>query len=301
MSDLGYGCRLVRRGAELRRSRSVRLVALAAATVLVPLVAIDASQASAGGGPSTSPLPVAAKHAVQGSPALVPGASQTITFSEFPVGTSISTQYRPQGVDFGGDAPFISTDGANPTSPVLSGTPTFQGAVRGTFVTADGTARTVNGFSLDVGYIDDPGAVVVTVLDAGGQTLQTIPVVQTGIVTVPVSMDGIGGFRVASDGSEGAGFAIDNVTFPGLFPCPTAGQHTGVVLPEIEIPAAANKPFTLEYGELPLTFDRIATAPSALCTVQSGEGVLPVNLIVLGFTQHVADSIATATVSFLPG
>lgn len=51
------------------------------------------------------------------------GASAVITFSEFAVGTSISTQYQNIGITFGGSGPFITTDGANPTSPVLSGTP----------------------------------------------------------------------------------------------------------------------------------------------------------------------------------
>ena len=47
----------------------------------------------------------------------------TITFSEYPLDTAISNQYASQGIIFGGDSPFISTDSANPTSPVLSGTP----------------------------------------------------------------------------------------------------------------------------------------------------------------------------------
>ena len=46
-----------------------------------------------------------------------------ITFSEFATGTRITDQYIDKGIIFGGDSPFISPDGANPTSPVLAGSP----------------------------------------------------------------------------------------------------------------------------------------------------------------------------------
>src|SRR5689334_14810164 len=44
----------------------------------------------------------------------------TITFSEFPEGTSITNQYQSSGIIFGGDSPFVTGDSSNPTSPVLS-------------------------------------------------------------------------------------------------------------------------------------------------------------------------------------
>src|SRR5689334_14835306 len=66
-------------------------------------------------------------------PAPLPG-DVTLTFSEFAVGTAITNQYQPQGILFGGDSPFITNDSASPTSPVLSGTPAFQGAIEGSFV-----------------------------------------------------------------------------------------------------------------------------------------------------------------------
>src|SRR3954453_21929853 len=52
----------------------------------------------------------------------------TLTFSEFPVGTVITTQYAAQGVLFSGltgNAPIIANDGAMPDSPVLSPNPPF--------------------------------------------------------------------------------------------------------------------------------------------------------------------------------
>ena len=59
---------------------------------------------------------------------------QAITFSEYPLDTLISDQYAEQGIIFGGDNPFITSDGANPTSPVLSGSPQFEGTIEGNFV-----------------------------------------------------------------------------------------------------------------------------------------------------------------------
>jgi lysophospholipase L1-like esterase len=139
-------------------------------------------------------------------------AGPVITFDEFPLETAITDQYQPQGIIFGGDTPFITTDGANPSSPVLSGTPLFQGAIRGTFVSPSGAPATADAFTLDVGYIDTPGAVTVTAYDAGGAVLQAVPITDTGIVTVPVTQPGSAAFGVASDGAESAGFAIDNVS-----------------------------------------------------------------------------------------
>ncbi|MBM9508722.1 IPT/TIG domain-containing protein [Actinacidiphila acididurans] len=138
-----------------------------------------------------------------------------ITFSELAYGTSVSDQYAPAGIVFGGDAPFITGDGSNPTSPVLSGSPLFQGNIDGTFVQPDGTARTVSGFSLDVGYIDNPGSIEIDAIGANGNVLETVSANQLGIVRVNVNLPGIAGFEVHAVADESAGFAIDNVSFPG--------------------------------------------------------------------------------------
>ena len=123
-------------------------------------------------------------------------------------------QYEPQGIIFGGDSPFITDDGSNPTSPVLSGTPRFTGKITGTFVAPDGKRVTVGHFSLDVGYIDNPGSVAVTAFNAKGRVLDTVTANQTGIVPVTVQASGIAAFSVAEVSAENAGFAIDNVAFP---------------------------------------------------------------------------------------
>lgn len=142
----------------------------------------------------------------------------TITFSEFPDGTSITNQYQPSGIDFGGDSPFITQDGANPTSPVLSGSPLFFGTITGTFVNPDGSPRTVDNFSLDVGFIDTPGSTEVVAFGSGGNTIDTVPIEDTGIVNVSVAVSGIASFAVEPvdpGNPDPAGWAIDNVTFPG--------------------------------------------------------------------------------------
>jgi RHS repeat-associated protein len=147
-----------------------------------------------------------------------PAQQGTITFSEFADGASITTQYQPNGIVFGGDTPFITDDGANPTSPVLSGTPLFFGTITGTFVQPDGTARTVDSFSLDVGYIDTPGSTEVIAYDSGGTVLDTVPVSNFGIVHVTVSVPGIASFAVESvdqGNPDPNGFAIDNLSFAG--------------------------------------------------------------------------------------
>ncbi len=138
---------------------------------------------------------------------------ETITFSEFPVGTAITTQYQQRGIAFGGDAPFIAQDGSNPTSPVLSGTPTFQGAIEGRFVRADGSPRTVNHLALSVGYINTRKSVRVIARDADGVELLSVPLDALGIVRVTITQSRMASFRVEAVAAEPAGFAIDNVTF----------------------------------------------------------------------------------------
>ncbi|MGD0246760.1 MAG: SGNH/GDSL hydrolase family protein [Streptosporangiaceae bacterium] len=169
-------------------------------------------------GPQTADPPTtSASHPVAHSavlPQATPAAETTITFSEFPVDTAITDQYQSQGIIFGGKTPFITDDAANPTSPVLSGTPLFNGSITGTFVNPDGKKRTVSQFSLDVGYIDNPGSVDVTAYGKSGRSLTVVNVDQTGIVPVTVKAAGIASFEVAEISGDANGFAIDNVAFP---------------------------------------------------------------------------------------
>ncbi len=168
----------------------------------------------AGGGSTSPTTPSPSAPATEGL-GVPPGA---ITFSEFPLGTAITTQYRSRGIVFSGDSPFITTDSSNPTSPVLSGTPLFAGEIRGTFVDpVSGAARTVGGFSLDVGYINTPGSVKVIVYGRSGSRIGQLSADGVGIVRIDSTFAGAASFLVKALSSEPAGFAIDNVVVgPGV-------------------------------------------------------------------------------------
>lgn len=143
-------------------------------------------------------------------------AVTTITFSEFPIGTFINAQYSPQGVIFtgSGNGPFITPDGANPTSPVLSGDPIFQGSITATFVTPFDPARlaTARNVSFDAGFFDSIGSTTVSWFDVNNNLLGSQANTQTGIqrFTIP---DNIGVFSIRITSDEAAGYAIDNLSF----------------------------------------------------------------------------------------
>ena len=182
-----------------------------AALILISIWA-PPSSAFAAIEPSTSPNLVGWTTPTESGMA---NASTTITFSEFSIGTNISTQYSNQGIVFGGDSPFITTDSSNPTSPVLSGTPQFAGAIEGRFVNPeDGTTPiTVTSFSLDAGYFDSIGSVRVSWFDLSGNLLGQQVNATFGIETFLIEDEGISSWRIATVDEEPAGFAIDNVSF----------------------------------------------------------------------------------------
>jgi hypothetical protein len=143
-----------------------------------------------------------------------------IMFNELPLWTSVTNQYQPDAVVFSGATPFTSLDGANPTSPVLSGTPQFQGTVVGRFVApaAPGTApvwATVRQFHVDIGYIDNPNSTELDYFDASGKLIGSKLVPASGIngMTI-ISTIPIGSFQVRTISNEPNGWAIDNLAFP---------------------------------------------------------------------------------------
>jgi hypothetical protein len=135
-----------------------------------------------------------------------------IHFDELPEGTVITDQYADVGVVF--DTPvFITSDGSNPTSPVLSGEPLFEGPIVGHFVVpGTDTPTSVNLLQLDAGYIDDPGSVEIVAHLANGQT-RTAVADHLGIDQISMATRGIESFTVQEVGEEDAGFAIDNLGF----------------------------------------------------------------------------------------
>ena len=107
---------------------------------------------------------------------------------------------------------FTSVDAANPTAPVLSGTPQFFGDISAKFVDpGTGQATTVNGFSFDVGYINNRDSVEIQYFDAGGGLVGSTRAQSYGINRIDIAYRGIASFTVRAVEYEAAGFAIDNL------------------------------------------------------------------------------------------
>jgi hypothetical protein len=106
---------------------------------------------------------------------------------------------------------FITTDGANPTSPVLSGDPQYNGPIVMFF------SQPVAAVSLDGGFFDAIGGTTITGYDIFGNALGSFTNTITGIETYGFAdasgNNVISGLAFYITGDEPAGFAIDNVTF----------------------------------------------------------------------------------------
>lgn len=105
---------------------------------------------------------------------------------------------------------FIANDGANPTSPTLSGTPLFNGPISVMFDTP------VAAVGLSGGYFDAIGATTIEAYGADGGILGSITNSQTGIEFYGLFDNGganIAGISFYITGNEPAGFVIDNFTF----------------------------------------------------------------------------------------
>jgi hypothetical protein len=134
---------------------------------------------------------------------------QTITGGSVKTLTGLPTGPLTLGA---GDT-FITTDGANPTSPVLSGTPTFNGPISVLF------SVPVAAVGLAGGFFDNINSTSITAFDANGAVLGTITNSQTGIEFYGLADSSgaavIKGISFYITGAEAAGFAIDNLTFGG--------------------------------------------------------------------------------------
>lgn len=166
---------------------------------------------------STSPnpqYPLSISHSLIGKISKDSEASEVITFSEYALETVINAQYRDKGIIFSGSGPFISSDGANPTSPVLSGTPRFMGDIIGTFVEPGTDNPTVvNSFTFDCGYFDNFGSTRIEWFDPDGNKLgQKINSI-LGIEQMTFEGGNIASWQIEIIEDEPAGFGIDNVFF----------------------------------------------------------------------------------------
>ena len=140
-----------------------------------------------------------------------PAFAVLLTFSEFPVGTVITTQYEPDGVVFSGLTgadPIIADDGAMPTEPVLSPNPPYAGDFQWTF--PGGGAE---GVSFISGFWDSVGTAVVEVYDTAGNLLDTLTNAATGVYTFDLSGYGTIGRVTFNSSADGAGGDIDNLQF----------------------------------------------------------------------------------------
>jgi len=132
----------------------------------------------------------------------------------------------PLTFDPNSPATFIVGDGATPTSPVLSGSPTFNGPIAVLF------SVDLAGVGFDAGFFDAVGSTGITAFARDGTLLGTVVNIGTGIEFLGlVTDDGserIAGVFLDLVGSEPAGFAIDNLRFgragqvapPGAVPEP---------------------------------------------------------------------------------
>ncbi len=106
---------------------------------------------------------------------------------------------------------FINPDGANPTSPVLSGTPLFNGPIAILFDIDQA------GVGFDGGFFDAAGSTGITAFARDGSLLGTVVNLGTGIEFLGLVTDdgsaAIAGVFLDLVGSEPAGFAIDNLRF----------------------------------------------------------------------------------------
>ena len=104
----------------------------------------------------------------------------------------------------------IVGDGANPTSPVLSGDPIFNGPISVLF------SRDVGAVGLDGGFFDAIGGTSIRAFRRDGTTIGTVTNAALGIEffgLASTSGEDIAGISFFITGNEPAGFAIDNLTF----------------------------------------------------------------------------------------
>jgi hypothetical protein len=126
-------------------------------------------------------------------------------------GCVVGNPTNPLALDAAAPNTFITGDGANPTSPVLSGSPTFNGPIAILFSTD------LAGVGLDGGFFDAIGGTAITAFDRHGNILGSVTNIGLGIEFLGLVTDdgsnSIAGLLFSLVGAEPAGFAIDNLRF----------------------------------------------------------------------------------------
>lgn len=154
--------------------------------------------------------------------------SPTVTFGGYFTGQSLGTAGTcpsgaaltgcvvgnptgPLTIDPNSPQTFITGDGAQPTSPILSGSPTFNGPIAIEFSTPQA------GVGLIGGYFDAADSTAITAYDANGNVIGSVTNPTTGdvflgLVTADHSAT-ISGLLFSLVGDEPAGFDVDNIQF----------------------------------------------------------------------------------------
>ncbi len=128
-----------------------------------------------------------------------------------PTACVVGTPSGPLALDPDSPDTFITTDGANPTSPVLSGTPMYNGPIAVLFDVD------LVGVGFDAGYFNAVGSTGITAFARDGSLLGTVENTGLGIEFLGLVTDdgtpAIAGVFLELVGAEPAGFAIDNLRF----------------------------------------------------------------------------------------
>lgn len=156
----------------------------------------------------------------------------------FPVTLSDSSPTGPLALDPASTATVTVNDAApGATSPVLSGTPTFNGPISVLF------SVPVAGVGLKGGFFDTIGATTIEAYDAAGNTLGSIVNTVTGFeffgLADSTGANVIKGISFFITGNEPAGFQIDNLTFGAAAAIVQAPEPSALLLLALGIAAFA--------------------------------------------------------------
>ena len=136
----------------------------------------------------------------------LPGQSGVTTLVD-----NTPTAASPLTLDATADQTYITTDSASPTSPILSGTPEFNGPISVRFSTP------VSGVALTGGYFNAVGSTYIEAYDTNGTVLGRVTNTLIGIEFFGLAMSTgekrIAGISFYISANEPAGFGIDNLTF----------------------------------------------------------------------------------------
>jgi YD repeat-containing protein len=142
--------------------------------------------------------------------------SELITFNNLTAGTPVPDSYRSHGIVFSGSGPKVINDLSNIYGQVLSGTPTLEGDIKGTFVLPGTTTPApVFRMAFDIGSIDGSQSVQIDFFKPSGELLYSIVPPQLGFLRYSFGggNQGIASWRAYIIGDEPAGFGIDNLYF----------------------------------------------------------------------------------------